>query len=223
MGHVLFVVQLHTLRLMTSKLLPSFLACFSDKHLSIRMEAVALAGSLKLTHQQVLKALKLQLDDHCWMLKMTVLQALAEIGHSDEELVELLMWAVRFEKISLVRAEACRTIGELNLHQDKVIGALKDLVTVEDEQVVVEQALQTLAQLGHTDLVRDTMMEEVCDAVKKLGTKDAITSKVVAAENSRMTNYGMQRPTEQLTIRDYLNDNQRYSDPCKQTLLQLMK
>lgn len=208
------MIQLHSLRLMTSKLLPSFLACFDDKHLSIRMEAVALSGSLKLAHQQVLKALKHQLLDNCWMLKVATLQALAEIGHSDEELVELLMWAVRFEKVPVVRAEACRTIGELGLDQEKVIGALKDLVTVDDEQAVVEKAMETLARLGHTEKVRDVMMDEVCKAVKKLGTKETITSKVVAAETSRTVSYGMQRPTQQLAIRDYLNDKQRQVNEC---------
>lgn len=194
---------------MTSKLLPSLLTCFSDKHLSIRIEAVAVSGSLKLAHHQVLKALKQQLHDDFWMLKVVALQALAQIGHCDEELVELLIWAVRFEKMPMVRAEACRTIGELNLSDDKVVTALKDLVTVEDEQSVVEQAIRTLARLGHTDNVRDIMMEEVCDAVKKLGTKETITAEVVAAEANKMMRYGMQRPTQQLTVRDYLDDKQR--------------
>lgn len=194
---------------MTSKLLPSFLACFNDKHLSIRMEAVAVSGSLKLSHYQILKALKRQLHDNCWMLKLAALQALAEIGHSDEELIELLIWAVRFEKIPMVRGEACRTIGELGLSQDKVVAALKDLVTVEDEQAVVEQAVETLARLGHTEKVRDIMMEEVCDAVKKLGTKETIISQVVAAETSKLTSYGLQRPTQQLAVRDYLDDKHR--------------
>ena len=143
------------------------------------------------------------------MLKIATLQALAEIGHSDEELAELLIWAVRFEKVPMVRAEACRTIGELGLNQEKVIGALKDLVTVDDDVTVVEQAMETLARLGHTERVRDVMMDEVCEAVKRLGTKETITSKVVAADTSRTVSYGMQRPTEQLAIRDYLDDKQR--------------
>lgn len=173
------------------------------------MEAVAVSGSLKLAHPQVLRALKHQLHDNCWMLKMATLQALAEIGRHDDELVEMLIWAVRFEKIPMVRVEACRTIGELCLSEDKVMRALKDLVTVDDEQVVVEQAVQTLARLGYTDNVRDIMMEEVCEAVQKLGTKETITSAVVEAESGKITAYGMQRPTRQLAVRDYLDDRQR--------------
>lgn len=174
------------------------------------MEAVAVSGTLKLAQHQVLRALKQQLHDKCWMLKMATLQALAEIGHCDEELVEMLIWAMRFEKIPMVRAEACRTIGELGLSEDKVMRGLKELVTVEDDQAVVERAVETLAQLGYTDSVRDIMMEEVCDAVQKLGTKETITSAVVTTERGRVTDYGMQRPTRQLAIRDYLNDKQRY-------------
>ncbi len=196
---------------MSAKLLPTFLKCFNDKHLSIRLEAVALCGSLKLAHQQVMKALTAQLHDHSWMLKLGALQALAEIGFCNEGLVELLIWAVRFEKASVVRAEACRTIASLHLGEDRVVRALKDLVTVDDEKLVVEQALQTLTQLGHMENVRDVMMEEVCEAVKKLGTKETITSEVVAAETSKMTDYGIQRPTQCLAIRDYLDDKQRYT------------
>lgn len=195
---------------MTSKLLPSYLACFNDQHLSIRLEAAAMAGSLKLNNPLVMKALKLLLHDNCWMLKNSSLRALAEIGpECDTELVELLMWAVRFEKVPAVRAEACQTIARLGLKEDKVVQALKDVVTVEDEQAVVRQAKRTLVALGHTEEVQDLMLEGVCDNVKRLGTKQAITQELVTAEANNIIDYGLRRPTYQLTVRDYLNDKQR--------------
>lgn len=178
----------------------------------MRLEAVALAGSLRLRHPLVMRALKLQLQDYCWMLKTSSLQALAEIGpgECDSELVELLMWAVRFEKVPTVREEACRTIARLGLKEERVIEALKELVTVDDEETVVSQAKDTLKELGETGVVRDRMMEGVCENVKRLGTKDAITRDLMIAESDRIRAYGMKRPTHQLTIRDYLDDRQRY-------------
>lgn len=209
--HQSFSLQLHSLHLMTSKLLPSYLACFCDQHLSIRLEAAVLAGSLRLKHPQVLKALKLQLRDDCWMLKTSSLRALADIGPLvfDPELVELLMWAVRFEKVAAVREEACRTIGRLGLSEDRVVQALKDLVTVEEDEAVVCEAQRTLLELGHSEQVQDQMLEGVCDTVKQLCTKEAITEELMTAEANRLTAYGLRRPARQLTVRDYLDDRQR--------------
>lgn len=176
------------------------------------MEAVALAGSLQLTHPQIIAALKEQLSNTAssWMLKISSLKALASISYCDEELVELLIWAVRFEKGGKVRAECCRTIAQLGLGDERVIKTLKDLVTVEDVETVVEEAMKALAHLGHTGQVRDSMMEDVCEAVKRLGTKDALISDMMAAEHRHMTDYGVNRPAQQMTIRDYLDDRQRY-------------
>ena len=211
-GIVHCYLQLHSLHVMTSKLLPMFLACFSDEHLSVRMEAVALAESLKLAHPQIIAALKEQLKNTAssWMLKTSALKAFAGINYCDEELVELLIWAVRFEKGAEVRAECCRTIAQLGLSDEKVIKTLKDLVTVEDVEMVVEAAMKTLTHLGHSGEVKDSMMEDVCEAVKRLGTKDVLISDVMAAEHKDLTAYGVKRPTQQLTIRDYLDDRQRY-------------
>lgn len=195
---------------MTTRLLPNYLACFTDKHTSVRMEAVALAGSLQLRGPQVLKALKRLLQDPCWMLKARTLQALAEIGEKeDEELVELLIWAVRFEKESAVRAEACRTIARLGLGEERVIRTLKDVVTVEDDISVARRVLETLVELGHSDQVCDEMLQEVCEAVKTLGTADAIVSEVANKDRKSITGYAIERPDKTLTVRDYLDYKRR--------------
>lgn len=194
---------------MTSKLLPTYLTCFNDEHLSMRMEAVALSGSLKLRHPKVMKSLKQQLLDNSWMLKSCALRALAEIGDCDAELEEMLTWAVRFEKMPAVRGEACRTIARLRLREEKVTQALKNAVTLDEDVAVVRQAKHTLGELGHSDQVTDEMVQGVCDTVKRLGTKEAIASELFAAEANSITSYGLRRPTHQLTVRDYLNHKQR--------------
>ncbi len=174
------------------------------------MEAVCLAGSLKLKHHYVMRALKEQLQDNCWMLRVVTLRAMATVGECDEELTEQLMWMARYDKMASVRAEACRAIARLGLREEKMVKALKELATVEDEEEVVRAARQTLVALGHTEEVQDEMMLSICDAVRRLGTKDAIVSDVIAAETATITDYGMNRPTNRLAVRDYLNDKQRY-------------
>lgn len=83
---------------MTSHLLPPFLSCFKDDHVSIRMEATAVsdnhhllgtvfishlqlpavcvqvAGSLKLRDKQVLQAIRGLLQDPCWKVKARALR-----------------------------------------------------------------------------------------------------------------------------------------------------
>ena len=48
-----------------------------------------------------------------------------------------LLWALRFEKLPAVRAEACRTLASLGLREERVVKTLKDLLTVEDDPLVL--------------------------------------------------------------------------------------
>lgn len=202
--------QLHSLQLMTSRLLPAYLACFKDHHLSIRMEAVSLAGSLKLKHQYVMRALKEQLQDNCWMLRAITLRTLAAVGECDDQLIQQLMWVVRFDSMAAVRLEACLTIARLGVREERMIKALKELATVEDDGGVLRQVTRTLAALGHGGAVEDRMMLNICSTVRQLGTKEAIVLDVIAAETATITDYGMNRPANRLATRDYLDDKQRY-------------
>ena len=49
-----------------------------------------------------------------------------------------LLWAVRFEKLSAVRAEACHIITSLKLKRERVVKTLQDLLTVDDELLVLK-------------------------------------------------------------------------------------
>ena len=138
MTSILTLFQLHNLHLMTPHLLPSFLKCFEDDHTSVKVQAIALAGSLRLSEPQVLQALQKLLQDPCCKVKAYTLRAFADIGVADEELVSRLLWAVRFETLPTVRAEACHTIASLQLKQERVVKTLQDLLTVDDEPLVLK-------------------------------------------------------------------------------------
>ena len=64
--------QLHALRLMTAALLPAFLSCFDDTHMSVREEAVQTACSLRLADPRVLARLQVLLRDPCDSVKALV-------------------------------------------------------------------------------------------------------------------------------------------------------
>lgn len=55
----------------------------------------------------------------------------------DGELVGQLLWAVRFEKLAGVRAEACHTIASLGLKEEQVVKTLRDLHIVEEDPLVL--------------------------------------------------------------------------------------
>lgn len=214
--------QLHSLKFMTSKLLPGYMACLKDEHISIQAEAIAVAGTIILQHPGVLRAIKQLLQDSsCSTIKSCALRALAQIGKCDKQLLEQLRWMVRFEKVPSVRAEACKTIAKLGLDEERVLKSLRDLVTVDDDPAVVSEARRALVELGQSESVCDDMLQSICSRVQALGTKEAITNTVRAAETTRTTNYVVaSRPARQLSGRDYLNHKCRST--IKSSLFRVM-
>ena len=55
------------------------------------------------------------------------------------------------------------------------------------------------------------MADKVCLEVKRLGTQAAITSVVLTAERRNTVDYVISRGNIELSTRDYLNENTRYS------------
>ena len=64
-------------------------------------------------------------------------QALGEIGMCDDVLLDQLLWTVRFERLPGVRAEACHALARLGLREEKVVRTLKDILTVDDDLLVL--------------------------------------------------------------------------------------
>ena len=54
------------------------------------------------------------------------------------ELLSHLLWAVRFERLPQVRAEACNALKLLGVKNDKVAKSLRDILIVEDNQLVIK-------------------------------------------------------------------------------------
>ena len=196
---------------MTSQLLPGYLSCFSDEHVSIQSESLAMAGALRLQHPLVVAAIKQLLQEsRVWSIKIDALRALACIGQWDQELVQQLVWMVRFEKLPAVRVETCRTIGQLGLRDKEVMESLKTLVTAEEDEAVISEARQTLATMGAEEHFNDEMLEKVCQTVRELGSKEAITSTILDINSQTMADYVLdKRSHKPISARDYLNQHSR--------------
>ena len=64
--------------------------------------------------------------------------ALGKIGVINEQVVDCLLWAVRYEERPGVRAEACHTLKILNVKTEEVADVLQDRFLVESSPLVRE-------------------------------------------------------------------------------------
>nr|KAF6484833.1 HEAT repeat containing 4 [Rousettus aegyptiacus] len=78
------------LKLMTAKLLPSFLNSFSDDFMTVRQAACLAAGALQIRNTMVFKCLlDLIQGDPYWKIKASAIRALGQIGQVSPQLTEL--------------------------------------------------------------------------------------------------------------------------------------
>jgi len=71
-------------------------------------------------------------------LQTSSISALGKIGLVTEQIVDCLLWAVRYEESPGVRAEACHTLKALNVKTEEVAEVLQDRFLVESHPLVRE-------------------------------------------------------------------------------------
>ncbi|XP_035867749.1 HEAT repeat-containing protein 4 isoform X2 [Phyllostomus discolor] len=127
------------LKLMTAKLLPSFLNCFSDDFMAVRRAACLAAGALQIRNAMVLRCLlNLIQKDPYWKVKAFAIRALGQIGQVNPQLTDLLLWAIHYESSPGVRLEACRSILALKLQGDRVKDTFLDVLLLENHDAVLK-------------------------------------------------------------------------------------
>uniref|UniRef100_A0A8D0DLG5 Uncharacterized protein n=1 Tax=Salvator merianae TaxID=96440 RepID=A0A8D0DLG5_SALMN len=133
------------LKLMTARLLPDFLQCFSDNFVAVRKEACWAAGALKIQDETVLKCLfKLMQTDPFWKIKTLAIKALGQIGVTSPYLKELLLWALHYEEDPGVRREACRSIVILKMQDETVRATLLERMIMEQNELIAELSQKDL-------------------------------------------------------------------------------
>uniref|UniRef100_A0A6I8P4I9 HEAT repeat containing 4 n=1 Tax=Ornithorhynchus anatinus TaxID=9258 RepID=A0A6I8P4I9_ORNAN len=155
------------LRLMTAKLLPGFLRCFSDDFVSVRRGACLAAGALRIGDRMVLDSLlKLVRSDPSWKIKAYAIRALGQIGRVSPKLRDLLLWTVRYEEEPGLRLEACRTIVALRLQGDAVRDTLVDVPLLETHEAVLGEANRAIEVLHLQGKGNREMIRKIRDKVK---------------------------------------------------------
>lgn len=175
--------KLSNLGIMTARLLPALQECFRSEYVSVRIEAAMVAGKLKISDQGVLNSLqRLASEDDSWKVKAHTIKALGAIGVVDEKLIDVLLWAIRYERVPAVRAEACNAVAALGLRDERLLSVLQDRLVVETEDIVKREAIMTLESLGVEPTRDKEMIEAIRQEVKRLCKRDVIVAHILEAD-----------------------------------------
>ncbi|XP_036769161.2 HEAT repeat-containing protein 4 [Manis pentadactyla] len=171
------------LKLMTAKLLPSFLNCFSDDFMAVRRAACLAAGALQIRNKMVLECLlNLIQREPYWKIKACAIQALGQIGLVSPQLIDHLLWAIHFEKSPGVRLEACRSILALKLQGDRVRDTFLDVLLLENDDAVLEEIHQAMKILHLEYEGNQEMLQKIKNRIQTLSQKDLMTQKIFKIE-----------------------------------------
>ncbi|XP_060118344.1 HEAT repeat-containing protein 4 [Heteronotia binoei] len=167
------------LKLMTAKLLPSFLQCFADDFVAVRKEACQVAGALKIKEDSVFKCLiKIMQTDPLCKIKAFAIRALGQIGEASPQLEDLLLWAVHYEEDPGVRREACRSIITLQMQDEKVRAALLKRMILEPNEMVKEELNCALVTFNFQQEEEQEMIQQIKDKITTLTQKDLVIQKL---------------------------------------------
>ncbi|XP_049467337.1 HEAT repeat-containing protein 4 isoform X1 [Panthera uncia] len=173
------------LKLMTAKLLPSFLNCFSDDFMVVRRAACLAAGALQIRDKMVLECLLNLIErDPYWKIKAFAIQALGQIGQVSPQLTDLLLWAIHYEESPGVRLEACRSILALNLQGDRVRDTFLDVLLLENHEAVLKEIHQAMKILNLENEGNQEMFQEIKNRIQTLSQKDLLTQKIFRMERA---------------------------------------
>ncbi|XP_030842195.1 HEAT repeat-containing protein 4 isoform X2 [Strongylocentrotus purpuratus] len=171
------------LGIMTARLLPSYLKCFDDPYIAVRIATTETASKLELKdHDVLMKLLFLTEFDSNWKVKAHALKALGNIGESNKHIESAVLWALRFESQAGVRAEACQTMIKLSMKDPEIPALLQEKLLVEPDQVVREQLVIALESFGVSATGDMEMVQQIKDEVRRLCTRYNIAAKITLNE-----------------------------------------
>lgn len=171
------------LGIMTARLLPSYLKCFDDAYIAVRIATTETASKLGLKDPDVLKKLLFLTEfDSNWKVKAHALKALGDIGETNKHIENAVLWALRFEKEAGVRAEACQTMIKLGVKDPEIPPMLQEKLLVEPDEIVREQLAIALESFGVSATGDMEMVQQIKDEVRRLCTRYNIAAKIALNE-----------------------------------------
>ena len=65
-----------------------------------------------------------------------IFTALGCTGVVNDKVTKVLLWAMRYEKVPAVRAEACNAVAQLKIRDESILSVLQDRLVVETDDLV---------------------------------------------------------------------------------------
>ncbi|KAG5265554.1 hypothetical protein AALO_G00243770 [Alosa alosa] len=174
------LVLIGQLRIMTAKLLPSFLLCLNDSFVAVRKQACHVAGELMMRDNMVMnQLLHLMQNDPAGEVKVAAISALARIRCLTSSLQNLLLWALHHELEPSVRIAACEALMKLRVEGPELQQVLQECCVLEPNPLVRGKVELLLKVHGYKLDGDKGMVHKIKDQVHKLCAKEVIQQKVM--------------------------------------------
>ncbi|XP_046710891.1 HEAT repeat-containing protein 4 [Silurus meridionalis] len=176
------LILIGQLKIMTAKLLASFLRCLTDEFVVVRKQACSTAASLMIKDEMIQKnLLHLMQNDSSCEVKVAAINALGRIGWLTPTLQRLLLWAVQNEEDPSVRIVACEALKTLGVKCPELQNLLQERLILETNAQVHRHIEDLMKHYGYS---QDTsMFHMITEQVQKLCTKRNITEKLLLLED----------------------------------------
>ncbi|XP_077096022.1 HEAT repeat-containing protein 4 isoform X2 [Siphateles boraxobius] len=177
------LILIGQLKIMTPKLLPTFLRCFNDDFVTVRKQACLTAASLMMEDQSVVDQLiNLMQNEPIWEVKVEAINALKKIGWMNPAVQELLMWAVHHEEEPSVRIAACEALSTLDAKGPELQHFLQERYALEPNAEVQRHIKGLLKKHGYSLQGDESKIHEIKLQMELLCSKHIITQKVLLIE-----------------------------------------
>ncbi|KAG7328177.1 hypothetical protein KOW79_008121 [Hemibagrus wyckioides] len=178
------LVLIGQLKIMTAKLLPSFLHCLNDDFVVVRKLACSAAASLLIKDEMIQNQLfQLMQNDSSCEVKVAAINALGRIGWLTPTLQELLLWALQHEEEPSVRIAACEALKMLGVKGPELQNLLQERFALEANAQVHRHLEDLMKHCGYSLDVDKGRGHEITQQVQKLCTKSNITEKLLQLED----------------------------------------
>uniref|UniRef100_A0A4W4GH57 Uncharacterized protein n=1 Tax=Electrophorus electricus TaxID=8005 RepID=A0A4W4GH57_ELEEL len=121
------LVLMGQLKIMTAKLLPTFLRCLKDDFVVVRKQACLTAASLQIKDETILNQLiELTQNDPSCEVKEVAINTLRRIGCLTPSLQENLLWVLHHEEEPRVRIAVCQALKSLDVKGPELQNVLQE-------------------------------------------------------------------------------------------------
>ncbi|XP_034164043.2 HEAT repeat-containing protein 4 [Pangasianodon hypophthalmus] len=181
------LVLIGQLKIMTAKLLPSFLRCLNDESVVVRKQACSTAASLLIKDEMIQNQLfQLMQNDSSCDVKVAAINALGRIGWLTPMLQGLLLWALQYEEEPSVRIAVCEALKMLGVEGPDLQNLLQERIVLEANAQVHRHIEDLMKHYGYS-LDRDKgTVDMITEQVQKLCTKSNIVEKLLLLEDLKL-------------------------------------